>query len=298
MSSQALLDAGLDQIQSSYAELKHIPSSFSNLLASYSSIPIEKQKEHVISVRDRAYKSYPYPCLGRWRFLELDLAIHPLYQNDVLPMLKDSAEASNAGKPDWIFLDLGCCLGQDVRKLLFDGADPARVYGADLRPELISIGYELFKDEDTFPRNEHFIAPADVFDFSADSELSKKCDGRVGILHSAAVFHLFNWEGQVKIAQRCLRLMNSKNGRVLICGAQLGIVNAGDFVQRSGGTLMFWHNGESWKRFWEEVVKMDSWSSKIKAVEVQAEGNTTQRHIGSIEKDARWMKWWVWVDFV
>src|ERR1700712_3668202 len=172
MSDPPAPDYGAFQIQLFQAELKHLPSSISTLLSSYSGIPVEQQKEHIVTVRDRAYKSYPYPCLGRWRFLELDLASHPLYHTDILPMLKD------VEKPEWIFLDLGCCLGQDVRKLLFDGVDPTRVYGADLRPEFIDMSYELFRDEDKLPRSEHFIAPADVFDFSGESELSKKCDGK------------------------------------------------------------------------------------------------------------------------
>jgi SAM-dependent methyltransferase len=317
---------GAFQIQLFRPELKHLPSSISSLLSSYSGIPVERQKEHITAVRNRAYKSYPYPCLGRWRFLDLDLASHPLYHTDILPMLKKGStpEAPDAEKPDWIFLDLGCCLGQDVRKLLFDGADPARIYGADLRPEFIDMGYELFKDEATFPRAEHFIAPADVFDFSTDSELSKKCDGRVRILHSTAVFHLFNWEEQVKMARRCLQLLTSKTGRALICGGQVGNVNAGEFPRRRLGGTRFRHNEESWKRLWEEVMQMERGTHEIKALEVHSimqerntdrfredlealqsqDGastaecsNTDQRQIGSIEEGFRWMKWWAWIDF-
>ncbi|KIW65910.1 hypothetical protein PV04_08125 [Phialophora macrospora] len=309
---------GAYQVQLFLPELKHLPSSISSLLSIYSGIPVEEQKEHVTSVRDRAYKSHPYPCLGRWRFLELDLANHPLYYTVILPMLKSTAEAPGTEKPDWIFLDLGCCLGQDVRKLLFDGADPARIYGADLRPEFIDMGYELFKDEATFPRTEHFIAPADVFDFSTDSELSKNCDGRVRILHSTSVFHLFNREEQVKMARRCLQLLTSKAGKALICGSQVGNVNGGEFPRRRGGGTRFRHNEESWQKLWEEVVQMERGTYEIKAIEVHSvldggnaarfkedlsalnntePSNTDQKHIGTVEQGFRWMKWWVWIDF-
>ncbi|EXJ57300.1 hypothetical protein A1O7_07647 [Cladophialophora yegresii CBS 114405] len=326
MSDNQPASNGAHQIQLFRPELKHLPSSISSLLSSYSGIPPEQQKEHITSIRNRAYKSYPYPCLGRWRFLDLDLASHPLYQSDILPMLKEEATAEVPGvdKPDWIFLDLGCCLGQDVRKLLFDGADPARIHGADLRPEFIDMGYELFKDEATFPRIAHFIAPADAFDFSTDSELSKKCDGRVRILHSTAVFHLFNWDEQVAMARRCLQLLTSKCGRALLCGGQVGNVGAGEFARRRQEGTRFRHNEESWKRMWEDVVHMDREGHNIKALEVHsvmeernmdrfrqdleashprdggktAEGsNTDQRQIGSIEEGFRWMKWWVWIDF-
>jgi hypothetical protein len=38
------------------------------------------------------------------------------------------------------FLDLGCCLGQEIRKLVFDGAPSVNTYGSDLHGEFISVG--------------------------------------------------------------------------------------------------------------------------------------------------------------
>ncbi|EXJ75440.1 uncharacterized protein A1O5_02136 [Cladophialophora psammophila CBS 110553] len=263
-------------------ELEQVPAQIATLLAEYAGIPLEVQKEHIKTVRDRAFKSHPYPCLGRWRFLELDLSSHPLYHSHILPMLAASKEekapepdeaSEVVGKnetPGWIFLDLGCCLGQDIRKLIFDGGDARRIYGADLRPEFIDIGYALFRDEDKFPRAEHFVAPADVFDFSPDSELSKKCDGRVGILHATSVFHLFSWDEQVVMARRCLQLMTATNGRVLICGCQVGNENPGEFPRLRGGSTRYRHNEASWKKMWDQVVRQEPTRSKVRAVEVEA----------------------------
>ncbi|KIY03718.1 uncharacterized protein Z520_00409 [Fonsecaea multimorphosa CBS 102226] len=258
-------------------ELEQVPAGIATLLAEYAGIPPEEQKEHIKTVRDRAFKSHPYPCLGRWRFLELDLSSHPLYQSYIVPMLSNKEKKAVAddddggdGKNDWIFLDLGCCLGQDIRKLIFDGGDASRIYGGDLRPEFIEVGYELFRDEDKFPRAEHFIAPADVFDFSSESELSKKCDGRVAILHSTAVFHLFDWDQQVTMARRCLQLLTTKKGRVLICGCQVGNENPGEFPRRLGGGSRYRHNEASWKKMWDQVVQQESDKYNIRNVEVGA----------------------------
>jgi SAM-dependent methyltransferase len=298
-------------------ELKHVPEAMSALLSSYAGIPVDQQKEHITRVRDQAYKSYPYPCLGRWRFLELDVAKHPLYDSTILPMLKENS--------DCIYLDLGCCLGQDIRKLLFDGVNPAQVYGADLNPEFIDMGYELFRDEDKFPRRDHFVAPADVFDFSSESELGKLCDGKVGVLHSTSVFHLFHWAQQMQMALRCLQLMR-RNGKVLICGSQVGNVDAGEYPRRRGGGSRYRHDEASWKKLWDEVVQTEEWRDKIKAVDVRsvmiAHGalrprdkdaaaqvqahdgeladamNSERPHIGPIEQGFRWQKWWVWIEFV
>ena len=77
---------------------------------------------------------YPYPCLGRFRFLEIDLAKHPLYKSYVLPAMQGKL-ADQTEVP--IFLELGTCLGQDIRKLMYDGADPGRCFGTDILPAFI-----------------------------------------------------------------------------------------------------------------------------------------------------------------
>lgn len=299
------------------ADLTTVPAAISRLLAEYSHIPVAQQKEHIKTVRDQAYKSHPYPCLGRWRFLELDLANHPLYHSDVLPALKPDPTQH------WKFLDLGCCLAQDVRKLAFDGADISRIYGADLRPEFIDMGYALFRDENKLPRD-HFIAPADVLDFSPDTELARKCDGTVGILHATAVFHLFDLPRQKIMANRCLKLLDPKRKRVLVCGGQVGNVTPSVVQGMISGGTRFRHNEDSWKDMWKEVVAQEEWKDKIRGVEVHSvmvqapskepqrnnndgsaadeateenEADNALKQIGGLEEGFRWMKYWVWVDF-
>ncbi|EXJ87858.1 hypothetical protein A1O1_04785 [Capronia coronata CBS 617.96] len=303
--------------------LKTVPAAISALLAEYSGIPPEAQKAHITAVRDRAYATHPYPCLGRWRFLELDLASHPLYHGEILAALAkrrlqpetkahvvvDVTDTDNNNINDWIFLDLGCCLGQDLRKLIYDGADIRRLYGADLTPAFVEIGYALFRDEDRFPRAQHFITPADVFDFSEDSELSRRCDGRVGILHCCAVFHLFGLELQKVVARRCLKLVDRgkkeatekkteekptttttttttttststssgiSDKRVLICGAQTANVRAGEYPRGRAGAdgqvrYRFRHNEQSWREMWEGVIGQDEgWRERIVKIDVHA----------------------------
>ncbi|KIW13187.1 hypothetical protein PV08_08374 [Exophiala spinifera] len=313
------------------ADLHAVPSDVSALLSSYSGIAPDKQNSHIVRVRDQAYATHPYPCLGRWRFLELDLSSHPLYQSDVLAPLIPTRGHSSEGKPQrdgdddgrdsWIFLDLGTCLGQDIRKLIYDGADPSRLYGADLKPEFIDAGYELFRDADKLPRDKHFIAPADVFDDSPSTELAAKCDGKVGILHISAVFHLFDLAAQRAMARRCLKLLDPRRGRVLLCGGQVGNVNPGEVARLTGKGSRFRHDERSWRDMWEGVVAEDAWRDKIRGVEVgcemegwidriemktkglvgddgKAPGEGLRRkQIGRVEDGFRWMKWWVWVDF-
>jgi hypothetical protein len=248
-----------------HADAPEIPSSMAELLEQYSGIPAgEVQVEHVRRLRDRAYKEYQYPCLGLYRFLALALSSHPLYDNHVLPMLRGERDANHTTPkaPSRIFLDLGTCLGQDIRKLMFDGVPMDSVYGADILAEFVNIGYELFRDEQKLPRS-HFLVPADVFDQSSPL---KEFDGKVDILHANSVFHLFNWDDQVTAAIRVAKLMRPIKGS-LILGSQVGHQDPGEVSSRPGrrsGT-MYRHNEKSWERLWKKVGKEIGVSFAVKS---------------------------------
>lgn len=291
-----------DREQFFYEDLELIPEPVSIILEQYSGISKDKQKEHILSVRNRAYRSRPYPCLGRFRFLELDLSSYPLYKTHVLPSLRPGSQT------DAIFLDLGTCLGQDIRKLVYDGADPTRLYGSDIVAEYIDSGYELFKDEEKIPRD-NFICPADLFDTSQENQLRKLYD-KVDILHATAVFHLFSGERQAEVARQCLRLVKKNPGsRSLILGGQAGNVEAQE-SERKDGTKMYRHNGESWKKLWQQICAEAEFGDKVKGVDVetrmedwtrwksyQGEDGSRQKVIGRVEDGFRWMVWQIWVRF-
>lgn len=286
-----------------YKDLTHIPDPVSKILKEYSGIDEEEQKEHILKVRNRAYQSHPYPCLGRLRFLELDLSSYPLYESYVLPSLR----AANTEKST-TFLDLGTCLGQDIRKLIYDGADPSKLYGSDIISDFIDSGYALFRDEAKIPRD-HFICPADLFDTSEKNPL-RKLYNKVDILHATAVFHLFSGEEQADVARQCLRLVKPNPGsRSLILGGQAGNVKAQESV-RQDGAKKFRHNGDSWRELWEQIRAEPEFRDKVKNVEVetqmeewtrwkmtQGENTNHRKQIGSMEDGFRWMVWQVWVQF-
>lgn len=67
-------------------------------------------------------------------------------------------------------LDLGTCLGQDPRKLLFDGAPPESLYGSNIFSTYEGLGHALVKDAATFQNR--FIVGG-LFDTSPESALVK-----------------------------------------------------------------------------------------------------------------------------
>ena len=288
-----------------FRTLNKVPPKFAELLESYSGLPEAKQVEHVTTLRDQALTAHPYPCLGRFRFLDLDLSKHPLYDTVLLPLLK----APTKSGVEALFLDFGTCLGQDIRQLVSDGVSPARLFGSDIEPAFIDLGYELFKDENKFSRS-HFLVSADAFDDSPSNPLTQ-LDGKVTVLHISAVFHLFGLDKQRPLAQRCLKLLNKTVGRCLVLGAQTANVVAGDY-KRVTGRSRWRHNAESWREMWEEAAKVhggckvtvesvlhDGAEALKGRVQKDGEGEDSEpsKVIGLQEEGFRWCVFWVWVEF-
>ena len=148
-------------------------------------------------------------------------------------------------------LDMGCCFAQDVRKLVSDGAPSGNIYAAELRQEFIDLGYDLFQDSDTL-KSKFLIG--DVFDDSDESEF-KQIDGGIDIIYAASIFHLFNWDDQVRVAEQVVGLLRPVRGSIVF-GRQRGNVNPAEYEHRtSQGGTMFRYNQDSWKKMWQQVGK-------------------------------------------
>lgn len=144
------------------------------------------------------------------------------------------------------YLDLGCAFAQDVRRLVADGVDSNRCYGADLRLDFIEIGYELFQDKQTLKSK--FIA-GDIFD--PDSSL-KELEGKIDIIDASSFFHLFDLPDQKVVARAVIKLMKPKQDS-LVVGRQVGNLEADEYPKRNGKGTRFRHNIESWREMWAEV---------------------------------------------
>lgn len=157
------------------------------------------------------------------------------------------------------YLDLGCCFGQDIRRLVYDGAPSDRCYGSDLRLDFMELGYDLFLDRETLKTK--FI-PSDVFDPDADI---KELDGQVDMLHAASFFHLFGLDQQKTVARRVVKLLKPQKDSLLV-GRQVGNVKAGESPH---GTTprgnMYRHNIESWTKMWKEVGQETDTEWEVKA---------------------------------
>ncbi|EKG15214.1 hypothetical protein MPH_07548 [Macrophomina phaseolina MS6] len=76
------------------------------LLVEYANIPPDDVDSHVARVRDEAWHVAPFPCVGSFLFAELALPTFPGY-GGLVERLRDGER----------YLEIGCGLGQDVRKV-------------------------------------------------------------------------------------------------------------------------------------------------------------------------------------
>ena len=194
--------------------------------------------------------------MGEFWFTSLGFVQHPFYST-LLDRLCSTT-------PPPKYLDLGTCLGQDLRKLAFDGAPQEALYGTDLFPEYEAIGHGFFRDEDRF--KDRFIT-GDLFDESPDSALGKT-KGTWDIVSIVMFLHIWDWDTQVAACKRILKLLKPGKGG-LIVGAQTGSTAAKSIELKPPYTApgeerkIFRHNLESFRKMWEAVQEGEGVSLKL-----------------------------------
>ncbi|KAG0123783.1 hypothetical protein HOY82DRAFT_494850 [Tuber indicum] len=225
-----------------------LPSSaIISFFEQYTTLRGDQIVQHILKIRSKAWQLQNYPCIGNFYFLEFTFISQPIYP-DVLRRLEKGAK----------LLDVGCCFGQAIRKLVVDGAPAANLYGMDLRPEFIDLGYELFLDRGTL--SAHFIAPVDMLLLgegggAAGDESVSRLAGKMDIIHLGQFLHLFNWQEQVRAATNVAGFLSPAKGS-LIVGHQVGSVITGEFplpwVEDKVHTV-FVHDESSFKELWKQV---------------------------------------------
>jgi len=222
----------------------------------------EELKDHILNVQREAYNIFPYPCIRSFSFLKLKVSHFPAYK-EVLRLGKE--------RPGALFLDIGCCFGNDVRKAVGDGFPANQAIGSDIRPEFWDLGYKLFKDTpETFPAT--FI-PGDALDpnilsigpdpntssTSTIPDLStltslNTLHGKISAIHASSFFHLFDESKQLHLAKALASLLSPEPGSVIL-GSHGGYTEKKVMYSgNDGGDGMLCHSPESWKEMWEQEV--------------------------------------------
>ncbi|KAI0371999.1 hypothetical protein BV20DRAFT_992286 [Pilatotrama ljubarskyi] len=215
----------------------------------------EKLRARILDVQKRAYAQYPYPCIRGFHFVNLMMPRNAIYPTVL--------EAGKRGTT--LFLDLGCCMGTDLRKLVYDGYPASQVLGCDLRPEYIQLGYELFGDADKCPirffTSNAFDLPTTVQDSDTNptpppptpatvTDLAQ-LRGSLTHIYTGALFHLFDEETQYGLAVRLATLLKRRPGAVVF-GRHQGLQEEG-YIDDHLGRNRYGHSETSWTRLWKKV---------------------------------------------
>jgi hypothetical protein len=183
-------------------------------------------------------------------FLGLTICRHPQYA-EVISRLQSGQK----------FVDLGCCFGQDVRRLALDGAPQQNMCGMDLRHEFIDLGYDLFLDRATL--QSEMVGGVDVFD--EGNGALKKVEGQIDVVYTSSFFHLFDWDQQVTVAKRVVKMLKPQPGSMLFGRHTANLVAKHYPSRHLPESNPYRHNEESWGNLWKQVGEETGTSWKVDA---------------------------------
>lgn len=245
-----------------------ISHEMKQILVHYSGISESTLARHVQAVRADAWQVFKYPCVGLYGFVRLVSATLPTY-GGVVQRLQDGE----------YLLDLGCCMGQETRKLIFDGAPAENIVGLELERSFIGYGYDLFNDK--YKLRSHFYV-GDIF----YANLQTLGGRSFNMIMAIYFFHLFNWEEQVTAVKKAVHLLKPESGS-MIFGVQFGCENARSVPHSSSRSgEAFGHNPHSWSKLVQEVTAQSGISLRSEARLGDA---IAFMNNGSLGSDFRWL---------
>ncbi|KAJ6782923.1 hypothetical protein PWT90_03075 [Aphanocladium album] len=219
-----------------YIEFDDINPQAREILEKYSGIAPADVVQHVKDIRELAFSIFVYPCIGMVKFLDIEISKVPCY-DEIKRRLTTGGEK---------YLEVGCCFGQELRKLVIDGVPQESLYASDLDLTFAELGFELFRDKGRLTTP--FIA-ADIL-APGPSNLDQ-LQGQISIVGASLFFHLFSWEQQLFIGRRLVGLL-AKDVKGLIVGGHAGADEG--FKQLTYlDHPVFLHSASSWQKLWDEI---------------------------------------------
>jgi len=204
------------------------------MLEEYSNLEPSQVVQHVREIRDRAWNISNYPCTGLGLFLMPMLPKCPIYPS-IIKRLQNGDS----------MLDIGCFIGHDLRRLIFDGAPSNHLYGVDVLNHW-ELGYAMFRDRTKF--SAHFIQ-SDILHPTAELQ---RLNGAIDIISITHVLHQWNWNDQVRVVRRLCEL--SRTGSVVV-GYQVGSTSAYQKPPQlyNQDSPPFLHDPQSFQRMWSQA---------------------------------------------
>jgi len=175
------------------------------------------------------------------RFLDFSLAKMPSYDK-ILARLCDTTAPAR-------LLDVGCCFGQDLRRLVADGAPSENLVGLELEPKFVDLGFGLFADRELFKGQ---MIVGSIFDESVNGPVAS-LKGSINIVNAAFFFHLFSLDDQIKLGVNLVNLMKD-DPKAMVLGRHLGSSIGEERSSPMAPTgKMYFHSPDSFKSLWATI---------------------------------------------
>lgn len=152
---------------------------------------------------------------------------------------------------------MGCCLGQDIRKLVHDGVPSENLAGVELNGGFIELGYELFRDRSTLGAK--FVA-ANILDGEG---AWREFEGGLDVVQLGMILHLFSWDEQVKVFEHAIQLLKPGIKGSAIIGQATG--NIDGLPAPSWDRSTFRHNAVTFRKLIEDVSAKTGTEWKVTA---------------------------------
>ncbi|KAL8788890.1 MAG: hypothetical protein Q9213_001413 [Squamulea squamosa] len=306
-----------------YPDIMDLPAETRKLFEQYSNVPAEDVVDHI--------QRMVRPFISRTSLRDpCPLSRHPLYP-EVIARLRPQIDleaqeieslnisGQNSGisylhPSPQLLLDLGCCLAQDLRKLVFDGVPSENLYGLDIEKGFIDLSYDMFKDRATM--KSHFVVEdmllADVNkDRGLDAHTSSNrplvvstpgstslasLENRMSIIVANSIFHLYNYADQLQLAKRVVQLLSPERGS-LVLGRQVGSSQPGEYKAVNNQGTRYAHDSTSFRQFWDRVAEDvgDGCKFRVEAILDEEElGDNKSQGQNWSEPNIRRMRFGVW----
>jgi len=192
-----------------------------------SAIEISRRAEEL---RRKYEKILPYGASRPWSFGIPRVIRHPSYWS-IMTSINEKTK----------FIDLGCGLGSDTRRVVKDGLKKGNVVGIDIERKFIEIGFELYEDEDIFGDN-FMVCDACNTGFP---------DDHFDIVFSGSVIHYLSEKEKVlKYLEEAFRILKKPGG--ILFGRTLG--NDKEVLSKSKGhRTLFIESSDSLTKYLTDI---------------------------------------------
>jgi len=196
-------------------ETEYVPSKETlELFQKYCNIDDkEVVKARAKKAHEECTKIHPYRCISEYRFMEARSKLHPFYSK-----LVDIAKQNE--KQTLHILDIGCCMGTDIRQMIIDKiVSPTKnnnsIIGIELEENFIQAGYQLFGDAQKMKEN-NIMHIFDIFSLLSDDNKTESSSSKIiqknkfDIIYCGSVYHLLDEQHCQSLSKIIYSLLSPK----------------------------------------------------------------------------------------